>query len=159
LEALRHTIAPSISLSYTPDYSDPTYGYYQDVRINNRKFINSQGVEQVGDIRRISTFDPKMMSYGGASGSISFGLQNTLEAKLKTKSDTATKQNEKVTLIDNFGINGSYNMLAKEFPLSNLNFNANSRVKEFDINIGGSLDPYLYVQDNAFLMWAGGRRI
>ena len=150
LEALRHTVAPSISLSYTPDYSDPTYGYYQDVRINNRKFINNEGVEQVGDIRRISTFDPKMMSYGGASGSISFGLQNTLEAKLKTKSDTATKQNEKVTLIDNFGINGSYNMLAKEFPLSNLNFNANSRVKEFDINIGGSLDPYLYVQDNAF---------
>jgi hypothetical protein len=150
LEALRHTIAPSISLSYTPDYSDPTYGYYQDVRINNRKFINNEGLVQVGDIRRISTFDPKMMSYGGASGSISFGIQNTLEAKLKTKSDTATKQNEKVTLIDNFGINGGYNMLAKEFPLSNLNFNASSRVREFDINIGGSLDPYLYVQDNAF---------
>lgn len=150
LEALRHTIAPSVSLSYTPDYSDPTYGYYQDVRINNRKFINNQGVEQVGDIRRISTFDPRQMSYGGASGSISFGLQNTLEAKLKTKSDTATKQNEKITILDNFGINGSYNMLAKEFPLSNLNFNANSRVSEFDINVGGSFDPYLYVKDNSF---------
>ncbi len=150
LEALRHTIAPSVSLSYTPDYSDPTYGYYQDVRINNRKFINNQGIEQVGDIRRISTFDPRQMSYGGASGSISFGLQNTLEAKLKTKSDTATKQNEKITILDNFGINGSYNMLAKEFPLSNLNFNANSRVSEFDINVGGSFDPYLYVKDNSF---------
>ena len=150
LEALRHTIAPSVSLSYTPDYSDPTYGYYQDVRINNRKFINNQGVEQVGDIRRISTFDPRQMSYGGASGSISFGLQNTLEAKLKTKSDTATKQNEKITILDNFGINGSYNLLAKEFPLSNLNFNANSRVSEFDINVGGSFDPYLYVKDNSF---------
>jgi hypothetical protein len=150
LEALRHTIAPSISLSYTPDYSDPTYGYYQDVRINNRKFINKEGVEQVGDIRRISTFDPRQMSYGGASGSISFGLQNTLEAKLKTKSDTATKQNEKVTILDNFGINGSYNLLAKEYPLSNLNFNTNSRVSEFDINIGGSFDPYLYVNDKLF---------
>ena len=150
LEALRHTIAPSVSLSYTPDYSDPTYGYYQDVRINNRKFINNQGVEQVGDIRRISTFDPRQMSYGGASGSISFGLQNTLEAKLKTKSDTATKQNEKITILDNFGINGSYNLLAKEFPLSNLNFNANSRVSEFDINVGESFDPYLYVKDNSF---------
>jgi lipopolysaccharide assembly outer membrane protein LptD (OstA) len=150
LEALRHTIAPSVSLSYAPDYSDPTYGYYQDVRINNRKFINNQGVEQVGDIRRISTFDPRQMSYGGASGSISFGLQNTLEAKLKTKSDTATKQNEKITILDNFGINGSYNLLAKEFPLSNLNFNANSRVSEFDINVGGSFDPYLYVKDNSF---------
>lgn len=150
LEAIRHTIAPSASLSYTPDYSDPTYGYFQDVRINNRRFINTLGAEQVGDTRRISTFDPKQMSYGGASGSISFGLQNTLEAKLKTKSDTATKQNEKITILDNFGINGSYNLLAKEFPLSNLNFTANSRVSEFDINVGGSFDPYLYVKDNSF---------
>ena len=150
LEALRHTMVPSISVSYTPDYSDPTYGYFQDVRINNRKFINAAGEEQIGDIRRISTFDPRILSYGGASGAISFGIQNSLEAKLKTKSDTATKQNEKLSLIDNFGINGSYNFLAKEYPLSNIGFTANSRVKEFDINIGGSLDPYSYVQDKAF---------
>lgn len=150
LEALRHTMVPSISVSYMPDYSDPAYGYFQDVRINNRKFINAEGVEQVGDIRRLSTFDPRILSYGGASGAISFGIQNTLEAKLKTKSDTATKQNEKISLIDNFGINGSYNLLAKEYPLSNIGFNANSRVKEFDINIGGSIDPYSYVKDAAF---------
>ncbi len=150
LEALRHTMVPSISVSYTPDYSDPAYGYFQDVRINNRKFINLAGEEQIGDIRRISTFDPRILSYGGASGAISFGIQNSLEAKLKTKSDTATKQNEKISLIDNFGINGSYNFLAKEYPLSNIGFTANSRVKDFDINIGGSMDPYSYVQDKAF---------
>ena len=150
LEALRHTMVPNISVSYTPDYSDPSFGYFQDVRINNRRFINTEGKEQLGDIRRISAFDPRMTSYGGASGAISFGLQNTLEAKLKTKSDTATKQSEKIAIIDNLGINGSYNLLAKEYPLSNINFNANSRVKQFDINVGGSIDPYLYVQDAAF---------
>ncbi|MFM6915120.1 MAG: putative LPS assembly protein LptD [Aquirufa sp.] len=53
------TLVPSVSLSYTPDYSDPSFGYYQDVRINNRKFINAEGKEQIGDIRRISTFDPR----------------------------------------------------------------------------------------------------
>lgn len=150
LEGLRHTMAPNISLSYTPDYSDPSYGFFQDVRINNRKFINADGIEQIGDIRRISNFDPRILSYGGATGAISFGIQNTLEAKLKSKSDTAAKQSEKITLIDNFGINGSYNLLAKEFPLSNLGFNAASRVQKFDINIGGSLDPYLYVPDQFF---------
>ncbi|MHA8087517.1 putative LPS assembly protein LptD [Aquirufa sp. Wall-65K1] len=150
LQAIRHTMAPSVSLSYTPDYSDPTYGYFQDVRINNRKFINTNGEEQVGDIRRISTFDPRQLSYGGASGSISFGIQNTLEGKLKTKSDTATKESEKINILDNFGINGSYNLLAKEFNLSNLTFNANSRIKQFDINIAGNLDPYLYVPDQSF---------
>jgi LptD protein len=77
LEAIRHTLVPSVSLSYTPDYSDPSFGYYQDVRINNRKFINAEGKEQIGDIRRISTFDPRTMSYGGASGAVSFGFQNT----------------------------------------------------------------------------------
>ncbi len=150
LEALRHTLVPSISLSYTPDYSDPSFGFYQDVRINNRKFINNQGVEQIGDIRRIYSYDPRQLSYGTASGSIGFGIQNTLQAKIKTKSDTATKQSEKINILDNFGINGSYNLLAKEYALSNLSFNANSRVKEFDINIGGNLDPYLYVPDKLF---------
>ena len=150
LEGIRHTMAPSVSLSYTPDYSDPSYGFYQDVRINNRKFVNANGVEQIGDIRRISTFDPRITSYGGASGAISFGIQNTLEAKVKSKSDTATKQSEKIALIDNFGINGSYNLLAKEYPLSNLGFNAASRVNKFDINLGGSLDPYLYIPDQFF---------
>ena len=150
LEAIRHTLVPSVSLSYTPDYSDPSFGYYQDVRINNRKFINADGKEQIGDIRRISTFDPRTMSYGGASGAISFGFQNTLEAKLKTKSDTASVLTEKVRILDNFGLNGSYNLLAKEYALSNIGFNLASRVKDFDINMGGSFDPYLYVADPLF---------
>jgi hypothetical protein len=150
LEAVRHTVVPSISFNYTPDYSEPEFGYFQDVRINNRKFINSEGKEQIGDIRRISTFDPRTLSYGGASGSISFGIQNTLEAKLRTKSDTASVLSEKVRILDNFGLSGSYNFLAKEYGLSNIGFTLASKVKEFDINVSGSFDPYLYVEDPLF---------
>ena len=58
---------------------------------------------------------------------------------------------EKVRILDNFGINGSYNLLAKEYALSNIGFNLASRVKDFDINMGGSFDPYLYVADPLFL--------
>lgn len=150
LQAIRHVMAPNISISYTPDYSDPSFGYFQDVRINNRSFINDKGVEQVGDIMRISSFDPNQIAYGGANGSISFGIQNTLEAKLRSKSDTAAEASEKIKLIDNFTINGSYNLLAEQFPLSNLNFTANSKIRKFDILVGGSLDPYLWVQDPSF---------
>lgn len=157
VQALRHIIAPSVSVSYLPDYSDPSFGFFQDVRINNRRFVNNQGEVQLGDVRRISVFDPRQTSYGGASGSIGFTIANTLEAKLRTKSDTATKESEKITLIDNFVINGSYNLLAKEYPLSNINFNATSKVKKFDINLGGTLDPYQYIQDPYF--FDVGRRI
>ncbi|MFM1913648.1 MAG: hypothetical protein RIR51_1491, partial [Bacteroidota bacterium] len=150
LQAIRHVMAPSISVSYTPDYSDPSFGYFQDVRINNRKFTNKDGVEQVGDIMRISSFDPSQIAYRGANGSVSFGIQNTIEAKLKSKSDTASEATEKIKLIDNFTINGSYNLLAYEFPLSNLNFSANSKLRKFDIVVGGSIDPYLWVEDASF---------
>ena len=59
-------------------------------------------------------------------------------------------------LIDNFSLNGNYNFFATQYKLSNLNFGANSRVKKFDINLGGSLDPYKYVNDGYS---TSGRRI
>jgi lipopolysaccharide assembly outer membrane protein LptD (OstA) len=32
VEAIRHTATPSISFTYTPDFSDPKWGYYQEVK-------------------------------------------------------------------------------------------------------------------------------
>jgi lipopolysaccharide assembly outer membrane protein LptD (OstA) len=109
-----------------------------------------------GDFLNVSRFDPRQSGFGSRSGGISFGISNTLEMKLKSKSDTAAKESEKITLIDNFSLNSNYNFFAKEFKLSNINFSANSRVKKFDINIGGTLDPYRYINDGYSL---SGRRI
>ena len=29
IQAIRHTLTPSIGFAYTPDFGDPKYGYYQ----------------------------------------------------------------------------------------------------------------------------------
>ncbi len=139
MQAIRHTMAPSLSFSYSPDFSDPAKGFFSDVEINKR-----------GDKRRLSNFVGGPSSIG-QTGSISFSMANTVEAKLKAKSDTAKKDNEKISLIDNLSLNTSYNMLADSFKLSNINLGFNTKLfKIFDINAGANFDPYKYTKDPLF---------
>lgn len=134
VEAIRHTFAPSISLNFTPDFSQDK-NLYTKVQINNRK-----------EERYLSRF----INY--ASGSIgrvfgaSFALTNQLEMKLRAKSDTAKEQFTKVSIFDNFGLSGGYNFVADSFNLSNLSFVANTQIlKKYNIAFSSTFDPYAYV--------------
>jgi hypothetical protein len=65
--------------------------------------------------------------------------------KLKTKSDTAATQFEKVSLLDNLSLGGSYNLMADSLNLSNITVNANARIgKNLNLNFNMNLDPYAY---------------
>jgi hypothetical protein len=136
-------------------YIDNKNGLNKGKEVNSITIVGKDTI-LAGDFLNLSRFDPRQSGYGSQSGGISFGISNTLEMKLKAKSDTAQKESQKITLIDNFALNGNYNFFAKQFKLSNINFSANSRVKKFDINIGGTLDPYQYEKDGFSL---SGRRI
>ena len=142
LQAIRHTISPSISASYTPDFSQEKFGFFQqNVQV---------GVEKDGKpiTRTLSRFNPG--AYAGESGSLSFSLSNQFEAKLRSKSDTAAKEFEKLSLLDNFNVSASYNFLAKEYALSNISLSTSTRVSNFDISWNGNLDPYVYVEQTGF---------
>jgi hypothetical protein len=139
LEAIRHTVIPSVSFSYTPDFTGDNYGFYQTVQVN-----------ELGETRKLSRFQGigSTASNGRASSVISFSLNNSLEMKLKTKSDTAATQFEKVSLLDNLSFNGSYNLLADSLKLSNITVNANTRIgKNLNLNFNMNLDPYAYKAD------------
>ena len=139
MEAIRHTMAPSLSFSYSPDFSDPSKNFYQDVKINER-----------GDTRRLSRYVGASSSIGQV-GAASFSISNTLEAKLKAKSDTAKKDVEKISLIDNFSLNGSYNFLADSFNLSTISMSANTQLfKKYSINAGATFDPYAYTDKDKY---------
>jgi lipopolysaccharide export system protein LptA len=140
LEAIRHTMAPSVSFSYSPDFSDPKkFTNFQEVEINDR-----------GDKRRFSSYVGGSSSVGRV-GAASFSISNTLEGKLKAKSDTAKKDVEKISLIDNLSLNGSYNFLADSFKLSLLNVGMNTRIlKKFDVNTSATLDPYSYTKKDSY---------
>lgn len=153
LRGIRHIITPSVSVNYTPDFTDPSFGFYQEVQVSTKGTTKlPDGTERSGSFRRISRFDPRQTNYGSQSGGLSLSISNTIEAKVKSKSDTAAKEYEKITLLDNISLSTNYNFFANEFKLAPISFSATSRVKKFDINMNGSLDPYKYVQDGSSLV-------
>lgn len=140
VDMIRHVINPSLSLNYTPDFGEPSFNFYQRAKVGEAPRSDTISV--------LSRFNG---NYGtpsrGRSGTISFNLTNTLEAKLKkSEDDTASKKPaEKVMILDNFGFSTSYNMVADSFKLSQISMNARTKLfKKFDINFGATLDPYTY---------------
>lgn len=132
LKQIRHVAVPSITASYRPDFSESQYGYYRTVQIDS-----------TGKTAQYSVFQG---IYGapaaGRSGVISFGLNNTLEAKIRQKSDSSASD-RKVSLVDNFSINASYNIAAKNFKWSLISLNGRTKLfKKLDVNAVAALDPY-----------------
>jgi hypothetical protein len=131
VRAIRHVMRPTISASYQPDLARNAY---YDLKYN-----------RLGDSVRQSYFTSSSVGVPGEgrAGSISFGLDNNLEMKVFSKKDTSANHEKKIKLLDGFGINASYNMLAKEFKLSP--FSIYARTNLFDkvnISASGSIDPY-----------------
>jgi hypothetical protein len=111
----------------------------------NGKFYYSMKVDTFGHVIRFSQFDGVIPGAfpEGAFGGISFGVDNLLEMKVKSKTDTTNNGIKKVKLLDGFGFNSSYNLLADSFALAPFNLYARSTLFE-KINITASaiLDPY-----------------
>ncbi|MBA9076791.1 MULTISPECIES: putative LPS assembly protein LptD [Rufibacter] len=150
LEAIRHTLTPSVSYNITPDFGRPEYGFYQRVQ-----------TDSLGNSRLVSRFGEGASGIPGVgfSSAIGFSIQNNVEMKVKTDSAGVFK---KVSLIDAFGISGSYNMAADSFKLSTINVNLNTRLfNDFGFNLTGSFDPYQYVNGrrvSRYLLQDGGLR-
>ncbi|MDJ1498359.1 putative LPS assembly protein LptD [Cytophagaceae bacterium DM2B3-1] len=140
IEAIRHRMVPSIGFSFTPDLSPDKFGFYQIAMVQD----SSGEMTKVRLPRFSSTSN---LPSASLSKSITFSLSNTLEAKIKAKSDTAKVKYEKVSLLDNFGFSGSYNLAADSLKLSNISISARTKLfKKVDINFTSTLDPYRMVQ-------------
>lgn len=133
LKQIRHVAIPSINTSYRPDFSESQYGYYQDVQLDT-----------TGKTQQYSRFQNGIFGSpaSGRSGIVSFGLNNTLEAKIKQQNDSGSVD-KKVSLIDNFTASVSYNVAAKNYQWSNINLNGRTKLfKLLDVNALAKLDPY-----------------
>jgi LPS-assembly protein len=139
LMGIRHVIRPTLSLSYKPDLSG---AYYYNLTTP----YDSGDVTKTTYNRRVSYFDGS--TYGafgeGVFGGISFGLDNHFEIKVRSKTDTSSDGIKKITIIDGFGFNGSYNYLADSFKLSPISFYFRSTLfQKINITAGSTLDPYV----------------
>ena len=132
VQAFRHTLTPTISFNYRPDFGAAKYGYY--------KYVQS---DTLGNMRRYSPFEEGL--YGvpsaGRSAGISFGLTQTLEMKVRSNKDTSGFR--KIKLIDNFSITSSYKFLADSLNLAPFSINLRTNLfKNVGLNVNATLDPY-----------------
>lgn len=149
IEAIRHTLAPSISFSYTPDFSNPSYGIFQQLDFGSTA-ADGPLYYLPAYRRRLSRYRGFGGSYGssapGQQANISFGIVNQLEMKVRTRDDTTGKEFKKIPLLDNISINGSYNLLAIDgYNLSPIQVSANTQIfKNINFNFSSTFDPYAY---------------
>ncbi len=143
IEAIRHTVAPSISFSYIPDFTNPAFGQVQIL-------------EATGSLTNLPLYRRTLSVFrgidGNSSGSgasstqsafISFGIVNQLEMKVRTRNDSAGQEFTKIPIFDNLSINGSYNFLAPDYKLSPLAVSANTQIfKNISFNFSSTFDPY-----------------
>lgn len=149
ITAIRHVIRPTFSISYKPDMAAKDYYTTQ--------------VDSIGNKYRFSYYDGTIFGpFGeGQFGGISFGLDNNIEAKVRSKKDTTDGGIKKIRLIDGFGFNGGYNFLADSFKLSTISLYFRSTLFEkINITAGANLDPYkvnaMGYRINEYA-WKGGR--
>jgi hypothetical protein len=136
---VRHVITPTASFSFSPDMSSLMPDYY-------RKAVSPQSVTKPVTYDEYSVYEQEIYgtpSANGRSGSLSLGLNNNLEMKVRPKNDT-TGELKKVSILDNFNFSTAYNPFAKSFQWSPLNMRGTTRLfnKKVDVNFGATFNPY-----------------
>ena len=135
---IRHRMDPSVSFSLTPDFGDPRYGYYRD-------YIN--GMNGMADTLNYSPFSGQLFGVPGKgkSGSISFTLDNNIEAKVPDATDPSGEK--KVSIIDKLSGSMSYNLMADSMNWSNLRTNLRVKLGGYTLNLNAEFDTYMYEYD------------
>lgn len=151
VQAIRHVIRPSIGMSYTPDLNKGNWYQTQVDSLGNKLWFNKLNGGS-------AAFAPD-----GRSGAISFALDNNLEMKVRDKKDTTEEGVKKVKLIDGFGFNTSYNLLADSFALSDFSFYLRSNLFEkVSLTASANVTPYQVDSKTGFRInkytWQGGQK-
>lgn len=137
---IRHVFTPSVSFSYAPNFSDPMWGFYENIYGFN---------PSTGEVEEYKYFPYQSQSkiFGSpnsqGTGSVSFNFQNNVEMRIPSASDSTGYK--KISLIDNLGINFNYNSQAKEYKWSDIGTSLRLKFsKNLSFNLNATFDPYMY---------------
>ncbi len=132
VESFRHTMTPSVSYNYQPDFAEDKWGYYDS-------YTNGKGEVVRYDKYRYEIFGG---GGGGRSQSINFSLGNVFEIKMaKTPGDT-TKEQKKIQLL-NFDASVGYNFAADSMKLRDLSLSYRTQIGDL-LNFAGSSSYTFY---------------
>jgi lipopolysaccharide assembly outer membrane protein LptD (OstA) len=134
IAAIRHVMSPTITYGYRPDFSDPSFNAYKVYQLDS-----------FGNTGIYSIFENGI--YGGPPagkyGVIGFNLDNNLEMKVRSETDTAVNL-KKIKIFESLAAGVSYNTAADSLNWSNINVNARTTLFDrVNLNLSGSFDPYI----------------
>lgn len=126
IEAIRHTITPSISYSYRPDFSKEAWGYYDTYTDEN------------GDEKQYNKYEGFIFGAPspGESQSVNFSVNNVWEMKTQKDPTDTTSKAKKIRLLSLTASTG-YNLAADKYRLSDLSINYRTEIGEL-LNFSGS---------------------
>ena len=135
IEAFRHTVQPSISYNYRPDFSEAHWGYYNT-------YTNSAGEEVKYDQYGKEVFGG---AGSGESQRLSFSIGNIFEIKtMKDPTDT-TSQSKKIQLL-NLGISSGYDFTRDSLKLDDLRLSYRTQIGDI-LSLNGS-SVYSFYEHN-----------
>ncbi|MDX2195117.1 MAG: putative LPS assembly protein LptD [Cytophagales bacterium] len=138
IEAIRHTINPTVSYTYTPDFSDQFA--VENIRIRDNITNTSQN---------FATFNrftgAQITNNYKVRQTVSFSINNTFQLKVRDTKDTTKIKFKKVDLLKNLSLNGSYDIMSDSGKLSNIAIAANTNIlQKISVQFNADLDPYYY---------------
>ena len=137
VQAIRHVISPSVSMSFSPELGTYANGYrtltYTDVQTGQDKTYDY-------NIYQGNVYGPPGK---GKSATANISIGNNFEAKVRDFSDSTGVANKKVKLIDQLNLSTSYNFLADSLRMSTLNVSMSTNLfNKISISGSASFDPY-----------------
>lgn len=132
IRAIRHVVNPSISFNYTPNFSNPSLGFYNF-------YFDKQGNKVFYSKTEDGLFGSPP---SGESGVVGFSIGNNLEMKVKSSKDSITGTS-KIILLESFSLSSGYDLAKDSVNWQPLRLNARTTLfKKLIINFNASYTPY-----------------
>jgi lipopolysaccharide assembly outer membrane protein LptD (OstA) len=136
VQALRHVISPSVSMSFSPEKGKAFNGW------RTFNYVDTLGVQRSYDYNiyqgQINSAPSK-----GKSATMSLSIGNNLEAKVRDMKDTTGTGTKKVKILDQFNFTTGYNFLADSLKMNSVGLTMSTSVfGKLGLNGNINFDPY-----------------
>ncbi len=136
LQAIRHVVSPSISLSLSPELGTKANGW------RTLNYVDKSGAEKAYDYN-IYSGQLNSPPGKGKSATASITIGNNIEAKVRDLTDTTGNGSKKIKLIDQLNFSTGYNFLADSLKMNTVGVTMSTSIFEkISISANANLDPY-----------------
>lgn len=138
INAIRHLITPSVSYTYTPDFSQRKYGFYDSFEYYKKS------TDEIVNYK-YSYYNGYLYGTPGSarSGRLSLSMSNTIE--MKVKSDQDSTGFKKISLIEGLSLSSGYDFMKDSLRWDNISMSGRTKVFGTNVSYNATFDQYGYV--------------